>query len=880
MKKLMIFGLLISLFAFWGSKNEVNTVHAEEVAQETGTSATFAAGVCRSKLGSYGINIVSLTVANNTFDINSIESDTEHFLDKFAIGGCEYTDASGVTTTPAEGVIFAYISKADGYTTETPRYDCVLYANVDNIYANPDASDMFFGFQKLETLDIKILDTSKATDMNGMFYNCLSLTTLDLSNFDTTNVTDMSDMFYQCSSLTELVLSNKFNTSNVTNMYWMFNDCRSLTKLDLSSFNTSNVTNMNSMFHSCSSLTTINVSSFDTSSVEDMGYMFCWCSSLTEIDISNFNTSNIMYMNSMFDNCRSLSAIDLSNIDTSNDKDIGGIIRDCKRLRYIKSPTMICWDDQIIELPQQFTTYLGVSEINSTNFSQYPELSLLPEIGTSAMFSTNPLFIILRTYFHNIVKITVSNNVADLPLESKRVCDPIVIEGCTYTDASGVTTTPAEGVIFAYISNAIGSTDTNKRYDCVLYADVEKIYAHQNSTELFSGFSSLENIDIKVLDTSKTTNMNGLFSGCCNLNSIDVDNMDTSSVLDMSYMFEGCSSLVKLNLSNFDTRNAENMSHMFEGCSSLTELNVSSFITTNVTNMAYMFCGCSSLTELNVSNFNTSKVTNMVQMFRNCSSLKNINLSNFDTSKVTGMDRMFMECSSLIELNLYNFNTSNVVSVLHMFNSCTSLKSINLSSFDLSNAMDLKDCIRNCPKLEYIKSPKALPAKSATVASYTIELPTQFSPYSDITALTADNLADHKVLNLPGDKFVYEWKNLRIEGGDNGICNAIPSTSTGNAKLTQLLNDYDNFDTETKEYVNKATDKENVTVGESVAYVKNVLNGTQTTEKDYGVSKEDSGSYITMSITEESPYLIITISLLGILAVLGYYFYNKKKQAM
>ncbi len=46
MKKLMILGLLISLFAFWGSKNEVNKVYAEEtVPNAVGeTSATFFEG--------------------------------------------------------------------------------------------------------------------------------------------------------------------------------------------------------------------------------------------------------------------------------------------------------------------------------------------------------------------------------------------------------------------------------------------------------------------------------------------------------------------------------------------------------------------------------------------------------------------------------------------------------------------------------------------------------------------------------------------------------------------------------------------------------------------------------------------------------------------
>ena len=57
-------------------------------------------------------------------------------------------------------------------------------------------------------------------------------------------------------------------------------------------------------------------------------------------------------------------------------------------------------------------------------------------------------------------------------------------------------------------------------------------------------------------------------------------------------MFSGCSSLKELNLNNFNINNVTNMWHMFSGCSSLKELNLNNFNTNNVTNMSYMFSGC------------------------------------------------------------------------------------------------------------------------------------------------------------------------------------------------------------------------------------------------------------------------------------------------
>ena len=60
----------------------------------------------------------------------------------------------------------------------------------------------------------------------------------------------------------------------------------------------------------------------------------------------------------------------------------------------------------------------------------------------------------------------------------------------------------------------------------------------------------------------------------------------------MYAMFSGCSSLKELNLFNFNTNNATNMGSMFYECSSLKELKVSGFLIYDETNMSYMFYGC------------------------------------------------------------------------------------------------------------------------------------------------------------------------------------------------------------------------------------------------------------------------------------------------
>ena len=54
-------------------------------------------------------------------------------------------------------------------------------------------------------------------------------------------------------------------------------------------------------------------------------------------------------------------------------------------------------------------------------------------------------------------------------------------------------------------------------------------------------------------------------------------------------MFSGCSSLTELDISNFNTSNVTNMSGMFQECTELTQINISKFNTQNVTDWTNMF---------------------------------------------------------------------------------------------------------------------------------------------------------------------------------------------------------------------------------------------------------------------------------------------------
>ena len=181
-----------------------------------------------------------------------------------------------------------------------------------------------------------------------------------------------------------------------------------------------------------------------------------------------------------------------------------------------------------------------------------------------------------------------------------------------------------------------------------------------------------------------------------------LDNLDTSQVTDMSNMFTGCSSLEELDLSNLKTGKVTRMVSMFWDCISLKKLNLSKFDTSNVTDMTEMFTDCSQLEELDVSSFNTSNVLFMQEMFARCSSLKSLDLRNFDTSKVLTMPFMFEGCTALESIDMSKFNTNSVENMDGMFNCCGSLTSLDLSSFDTQRVSNMNRLFFYCNSLETI----------------------------------------------------------------------------------------------------------------------------------------------------------------------------------
>lgn len=257
--------------------------------------------------------------------------------------------------------------------------------------------------------------------------------------------------------------------------------------------------------------------------------------------------------------------------------------------------------------------------------------------------------------------------------------------------------------------------------------DTEKIYLNSDSSNLFSIFgnvkeinnmnklntelvtdmssmfknnSHLENLDLSSFNTKNVTNMTAMFFNNSALTSLDLSSFDTGNVKQMSGMFQGVSKVPALRLNNFNTGKVEDMNAMFAYMSELEDLDVSSFDTGRVTNMYGMFSGTKKLRSLNVTNFNTNAVTNMGYMFTNMAALENLNINNFNTSTVTNMNNMFSGMTNLRSLNLSNFDTANVKDMGGMFHNMKTITELNLSNFNTSNVLGMEAMFYNMTALK------------------------------------------------------------------------------------------------------------------------------------------------------------------------------------
>ena len=422
----------------------------------------------------------------------------------------------------------------DMYDIETIKIKNIVFDESFKTYAPTSLFSFFKDLTELETIkDLKYLNTANVKYMSDMFWGCQKLSSLDLSKFNTEKVTDMSGMFYGCQKLSSLDLS-KFNTEKVEGMTSMFEECKNLSSLDLSKFNTEKVTDMRGMFYNCSTLTSLDLSNFNTEKVKSMMGMFFSCSALTSLDLSNFNTANVMEMGNMFNACSALTTIYASDEFVTTKVEIGSdMFSGCTKLKgYSDSKTdhkyANCGTDGY------FTPGCAYAEFdNATGTLTFRYKGVKPAGAYDLNVESNdPGW--------NAQKENIKKVVFDASFANARPTS------CCWWFGNCFYLTEIEGIENLNTQNV---TDMSWMFNCC--------YA-------------LTSLDVSNFNTQNVEDMTDMFLGCEGLSLLDLSNFNTERVENMSSMFSGCSTLQTIFASDkFVTDQVFGGDDMFLDCTNL-----------------------------------------------------------------------------------------------------------------------------------------------------------------------------------------------------------------------------------------------------------------------------------------------------------------------
>ena len=539
--------------------------------------------------------------------------------------------------------------------------------------------------------------------------------------------------FYYMENLSEIEGLERLNTSEVTNMEWMFAHCSSDVLYNLP-FDTKNVTTMRGMFAYCD-MTNFSLY-FNTSNVTDMSRMFFDCTKLEVLDLSSLNTSKVTDMKSMFRNCGALKTI------------------------YVGAG----WDRSRVSLDDSEDMFLGCSSIVGGAGTTYNPLGPDKAYAQVDQGGANPGYLTLNDQYA-----VYSSG------------DSMLMFYCDSNMGNRTGT--------VYYLNRIGGREawrlngTNKLVKRVAF---DESFANVRPTKIGSWFWQMENLEYIVgmeesLNTSEVTDLSNMFSGCSSLKNVDLSGFDTRNVTNMNYMFAGCRALTTIYVGDgWNTSKVSYNDNMFAGCKSLVgsqgtafdeshvdlayacpdgstdapgyltlgapyvvydsercltfycdtqrstrtgttySLNVAedypgwhgkypkkvvfdpSFAVARPTTTAFWFSNQPELDTIQGMDeyLNTCEVTDMNAMFSYATSLTTLDLKSFNTEKVTCMDYMFQHCSALQALNLSSFNTHRVESIERMFAECRSLKVIYVGDgWNVDNAKESSSLFWNCTEL-------------------------------------------------------------------------------------------------------------------------------------------------------------------------------------
>lgn len=150
-----------------------------------------------------------------------------------------------------------------------------------------------------------------------------------------------------------------------------------------------------------------------------------------------------------------------------------------------------------------------------------------------------------------------------------------------------------------------------------------------------------------------------------------------------------------------------------------------------------------------------------------------------------------------------------------------------------------------------------------------ITAPTYFESGTSVFECSCGDTKTMEVPPLVGHvvEFVNEWHTLRVNGS---ICEMLEPANVD--KLNKMIAKYESYSDDERAAIASATDIEGVTIGETIEYLKTLLNYKET-------EKSDSRSVIITAIDNNQANVIVLFAILGFIPIVYYIVALKKKKA-
>lgn len=197
--------------------------------------------------------------------------------------GCPFGSSSTYKVTK---VVCNNLKIIDGYRFFYYESDVTTVKFGTNIDSSEMASteEMFYLTDIESIIGIENLNLSAVINMDGMFDSCYDLISLGTLG-QAPLVETVERLFYGCNKLTSIDISN-LNLTNVKNYEEMFENCKKLTTIKLPQLNTTDVVSFREMFSSCENLVDLDMSIFTNTKPSSLYSMFNNCKKITEIDLA------------------------------------------------------------------------------------------------------------------------------------------------------------------------------------------------------------------------------------------------------------------------------------------------------------------------------------------------------------------------------------------------------------------------------------------------------------------------------------------------------------------------------------------------------------------------------------------------------------------